>query len=454
MTGVLVPEAQGGSGLALLDAAIVSQAFGHAATPAPFLSSSVMATVALRTLAEEGAVGDAGAAVERCLGGIAGAEQVVGVAFTERFAVREDAGVRLESGRLRGTSLMAIDALGAERLLVAVDGATLALVEGAAAGVGIERLATVDATRCTSELVLDGVAPEALFEGAAAERAIGRALEAGRIALAADALGCCESMLERAVAYAKERKQFGRVIGSFQSVKHLCAEMVAELEPARSLLWYAAHSFDAMPDETPLLACHVLAHVSRESRGRSRASRPRSTVASAGPTSRISTSGSSASRMRVTCWGGRSCCGTGPPSCRASRPSGSTGPSGLPGLAVYWAYRLRSPAGRAARRPPHRQSTARDPTGESHAHQARRGARPRVPDLRLHALPRRSGRRLEGRRHGCARGGGPLATEPRDRARLDREGDRRQALRRRSAPAGQVRRQRQGWDGSRPRWTS
>ena len=52
------------------------------------------------------------------------------------------------------------------------------------------------------------------------------------------------------------------MIGSFQAVKHICAEMIAELEPARSLLWYAAHAFDARPGEAPLLACHVLAHVS------------------------------------------------------------------------------------------------------------------------------------------------------------------------------------------------
>ena len=86
--------------------------------------------------------------------------------------------------------------------------------------------------------------------------------DAGRIALAADTLGACESMIEQAVTYAGQRKQFDRVIGSFQAVKHMCAEMIAELEPARSLLWYAAHAFDSIPDEAPLLACHVLAHVS------------------------------------------------------------------------------------------------------------------------------------------------------------------------------------------------
>ena len=69
-------------------------------------------------------------------------------------------------------------------------------------------------------------------------------------------------MIEQSVAYAQQRKQFGRAIGSFQAVKHMCAEMIAALEPARSLLWYAAHSFDALPDEAPQMACHVLAHVS------------------------------------------------------------------------------------------------------------------------------------------------------------------------------------------------
>jgi alkylation response protein AidB-like acyl-CoA dehydrogenase len=87
-------------------------------------------------------------------------------------------------------------------------------------------------------------------------------LDAGRIALAADVIGACDAMVEQSVAYAMERRQFDRVIGSFQAVKHMCAEMIAEVEPARSLLWYAAHSFNATPDEAPAMACHVLAHAS------------------------------------------------------------------------------------------------------------------------------------------------------------------------------------------------
>ncbi len=252
IAGVLVPEAQGGAGLALLDAALVSGVLGRAATPTPFLSTSVMAVTAFAALGGEQADG--------WLSQIATGDLVVGVAATELFSVRERAGVRLDGGRLSGKAMMAIDAVDADLLLVAVDDATLAVVDARASGVAIERLLTIDATRSTAEVVFDGAETVAVFEGAG--EAIRRMLEAGRIALAADLLGCCEEMVERAVAYAKERKQFDRLIGSFQAVKHMCAEMIAEVEPARSLVWYAAHSFDAIPDDAPLMACHALAHLS------------------------------------------------------------------------------------------------------------------------------------------------------------------------------------------------
>ena len=251
-TGILVAEAHGGSDLALLDAALVSQALGYRVTPTPFLTSAVMAPVALGALP-----GDATGA---WLAGIATGDFVFGVAVTECFSVREGAGVALEGGSLTGKAMMAIDALTADYILLALGEDRLAVIRADAAGLSKTRLATIDATRCTCELLLDSVTPEAVFEDAGA--AIARMLDAGRIALAADSLGAAESMIEQSVAYALERKQFDRVIGSFQAVKHMCAEMIAELEPARALLWYAAHSFDAMPDEAPLMACHALAHIS------------------------------------------------------------------------------------------------------------------------------------------------------------------------------------------------
>lgn len=251
-TGVLVPLEQGGSGLGMLDAALISQSLGHAATPAPFLSSAVLAATCLTTVG--------GPTSEPWLSGIADGSLVIGTAMTETFSVREGAGLTLEGDRLRGFSLMVLDALGADLVLAPIDRDTLAVLDPAAPGVEITRLATIDRTRCLSELTLDGATAEHVFHGAG--EALSRMLTAGRIALAADTLGACESMVERAVAYAKEREQFGRVIGSFQAVKHMCAEMAAHLEPARSLVWHAAHTFDALPGDAPLMACHALAHLS------------------------------------------------------------------------------------------------------------------------------------------------------------------------------------------------
>lgn len=249
-TGILVPETDGGSGLGLLDAALVAQALGYAATPAPFLSSAVMAPIALRNSGGAPAVG--------WLRGIGSGELVCGVAATEIFSVREGAGVVVDGDRLRGKAMMAIDAHGADLVLVAIDRDRLAIVPSDAAGLTITRLPTIDRTRCVSELLFDDVSPDFIFEHAG--EALSRMLDAGRVALAADTLGACESMIERAVAYAKERQQFGRVIGSFQAVKHMCAEMIADLEPARSLLWHAAHAFDSQAEEASLMSCHVLAH--------------------------------------------------------------------------------------------------------------------------------------------------------------------------------------------------
>ncbi len=252
LTGILVPEAQGGSDLTLLDAALVSQSLGYSVTPTPFLSSAVMVPTPLKSLD--------GAQAEAWLGGIAGGDIAFGLSVTEEFSVREDAGLRLEGGVLSGKAMMAFDALNADFILFAIDTEHCVVIKGDAAGLTKNHLITTDLTRCMAELVLEGVTPEHVFDNAG--EAIDRMIDAGRIALAADQLGACESMIEQAVAYAQERKQFDRLIGSFQAVKHMCAEMIAELEPARSLLWYAAHSFDALPQEAPLMAAHALAHLS------------------------------------------------------------------------------------------------------------------------------------------------------------------------------------------------
>jgi alkylation response protein AidB-like acyl-CoA dehydrogenase len=254
VVGVLVPEAEGGSGLGLLDAAVASEALGRAVAPAPFLGTAILASVALVT---------AGTPAQRkeWLPKIAEGSLRIGVATTELFAPRGGGGVRSEAGRLIGQALMVVDGA-ADAYLVPVGDAGLALVACDAGGLAVELLPTIDRTRRFAELVLDRVAPSAWIGGdGEAGPALQRMLDAGRVAVAADVLGACETAIERSVAYAQQRVQFGRAIGSFQAVKHLCAEMVAALEPARALVWYAAHAFDALPQEASVMAAHAKAHL-------------------------------------------------------------------------------------------------------------------------------------------------------------------------------------------------
>jgi alkylation response protein AidB-like acyl-CoA dehydrogenase len=256
VAGLLVPEEHGGSGLALLDAAIAAEALAWGVMPGPFLGSAVMAPVALH---------EAGTTEQqaRWLPQLATGTARIGVAASELVARRDDAGIERKGDRLHGLALMVIDGVEADRLLVPSDeGRSLALVDPGAAGVKTRRLTTIDRTRDFAEVVFDGASAEWLGEPGAAESACRRMLDAGRVALAADALGASGRTIELAVAYAMQRRQFDRVIASFQAVKHMCAEMVAELEPARSLVWYAAHAFDAVPGEASLMACHAKAHLS------------------------------------------------------------------------------------------------------------------------------------------------------------------------------------------------
>lgn len=257
--GMIIPEDEGGMGLKLLDAALVSEALGRHIAPVPFVASSVMAPLAL--------MGAGSAAQQQAfLPKLAGGEAVAGVAISEHASgAREKAGVTAQGGKLNGRALFVIDFGGADFFIVADKTGGLHLVWADAAGLDKTHLTTIDLTRSVGELNFRNVEAEPLQSGDAAAT-LRRMLDAGRVMLAADTLGAGWMMIDKAVAYAKERKQFGRVIGSFQAVKHMCAEMAAELEPGRSLIWYAAHAFDEMPAEASLMAAHAKAHLSEVGR--------------------------------------------------------------------------------------------------------------------------------------------------------------------------------------------
>jgi alkylation response protein AidB-like acyl-CoA dehydrogenase len=239
--GILIPEEDGGLGLTLLDAALVAEQLGRHVAPMPFVASAVMAPLAL--------------AGTPWLKKLACGAIKAGVAVSEHAAgARDGAGISARAGKLSGMAMFALDAEGADIFVVADKFGDLYLVQ--AADVAMTALPTIDATRSAARIELDNAPAEKL------SASLERMIDAGRIVLAADTLGAATHMLEKAVAYAKERKQFGRVIASFQAVKHMCAEMAAELEPARALVWYAAYGFDAMPGEARRLAAHAKAHLS------------------------------------------------------------------------------------------------------------------------------------------------------------------------------------------------
>jgi alkylation response protein AidB-like acyl-CoA dehydrogenase len=248
--GRLISPDHGGSGLSLLDAAVAAEQLGAAATPYSYHSAGVMAPLAI----------ELGANAEqrtRWLPKAAAGRSVLSFVADS---------VPVVAGKLSGSAFFVPDAGVADAFVVVCDGPdgrTAALVERVAPGLEILPLVTIDETRRVGELRFDGVAIDADRRLEALDAAaIDRIVDAGRIALAADALGASERSLQEAVAYSLERKQFGRVVGSFQAVKHMCAEMAADLEPARSLVWYAAHAFDTAPQEASLMATHAKAHLS------------------------------------------------------------------------------------------------------------------------------------------------------------------------------------------------
>ena len=253
LPGLLVPEQFGGIGCSLLDAALVAETLAGHVAPIPFVATAVMAPLAIELAGSD-------EQQSRWLNELAEGNVVAGMAIGKTASAREEAGVTSDQGKLNGRALFVLD-LEADVFVVADEHGKLFLVEADAVGLQRTLLVTIDGTRRVGELTFQNVSGEYL-PGSDDPEVCARVLDAGRIVLAADILGAAQTMLNKAVEYAKTRVQFGRVIGSFQAVKHLCAEMASELEPCRSMVWYAAHAFDHLPDESRLVACHTKAHLS------------------------------------------------------------------------------------------------------------------------------------------------------------------------------------------------
>lgn len=249
ITGILIPESAGGVGLSCFEAALVAEALGSHTAPGPFLGSAVMAPLAIVW---------SGAPEDEVLAQLGAGTLTAGVALAEVIGARADGGITGDGERLNGKALYVID-FGADVYLVADSKRRMYLVPADAHGLSARALATIDKTRLTGELLFADTPARLLTTDV---EVLDKVIDAGRVMLAADTLGAAQNMLDQAVEYAKQREQFDRPIGSFQAVKHMCAEMAAGLEPCRAMIWYAAHALDNLPDEARLTACHAKAHVS------------------------------------------------------------------------------------------------------------------------------------------------------------------------------------------------
>ncbi|MES2498488.1 MAG: acyl-CoA dehydrogenase family protein [Pseudomonadota bacterium] len=232
LVGLALPEAHGGSGLGQVESAIVAEAAGYQVAALPLLASALAARALL--------AGGSDAQQSEWLPKLASGEAIGSYAE----------GGRIEGGKLHGRIDHVPHGAVADLFVIAAEGGVVLLLRDAAV---VTPCTSMDQTRPYASVVADGVAVDLLADGPAA---IDAATRAGWIALAADALGGAQACLDRTVAYAKERVQFGRVIGSFQAVKHRLADMMVEIEQVRSAVYWAACAADEdAPDA--LLAAHA-----------------------------------------------------------------------------------------------------------------------------------------------------------------------------------------------------
>ncbi|EHI13976.1 acyl-CoA dehydrogenase [Mycolicibacterium thermoresistibile ATCC 19527] len=251
LLGLVIPEDLGGSGAGPVELGIVAEEMGRALLCGPYLSSAVMVPYLL----DELGAGDERAAV---LPRIAAGELIATVAYAEgtSSALIPDVPATTARGtgdewRLTGEKTFVLDAPTAAvfYVLAATDaGSAVFAVERDAAGVTIDPLTTVDLTRKMGRVRFADTPARPVGAAGSGAGALGAALDRSAVALLGDQAGGAHRAMRMAVDYARTRFQFGRAIGSFQAVKHMCADMLLEAESAVSA---ARHVAAAFADEAP-----------------------------------------------------------------------------------------------------------------------------------------------------------------------------------------------------------
>ena len=269
LPGVHIPEQYGGGGFGMVELSIVTEELGRALLCAPYFSTVVLAANAILNSGTE-------AQRANLLPDLASGAKFAALAITELNGSWDPRKTELvatpdaDGYRLQGTKSYVIDGHIAERLVVAARLAGKAADEGLglftlrANSVGVERrlLESMDPTRKLARIDFSGAHAELLGSLTDGAKAISRTLDQAAIALSNEMVGGAQALFDSALNYTKLRVQFGREIGSFQAIKHKLADLLLEVELAKSAAYYAAQAAATNDPEWPALACLAKAEAS------------------------------------------------------------------------------------------------------------------------------------------------------------------------------------------------
>ena len=251
-----IPEKFGGAGFGYAELAVVFEQTGRRLVPSPLFATSALAVPALLASGDEQALAD-------LLPGIASGERTATLAWVEEDGdwsggSRSTAVERGGTWHISGVKTYVVDGATADLIVVSAQtpsSPALFAVEGEAAGLERIPIPTFDQTRRLARLELSGTPARLLGTAGDGDKAVAAALDRAAVLLAAEMVGGAQACLDMSVEYAKQREQFGRPIGSFQAIKHKCAEVLVDLEGARAAAYFGAWAADASPAELPVVAC-------------------------------------------------------------------------------------------------------------------------------------------------------------------------------------------------------
>jgi alkylation response protein AidB-like acyl-CoA dehydrogenase len=270
LQGLAIPEEYGGQGFTFIELGIVLEEMGRVLLCAPYFSSVVLAAGAILAVGTD-------AEKQALLPGIASGDTIAALAFTEPSGKWDAAGITMEATenvggefKLSGEKMFVIDGFTADTIVVVArtagttgtDGIMFFTVAGDAEGLTRTPLQTMDTTRKQAKLEFDNVVASPLGSTQDGFAAFSKVLDQAAVALSNEMMGGAQKVLEMSVEYAKVRVQFGRPIGSFQAIKHKCADMLLEVESGKSAAYYASWAAAEDNEELPVVAALSKAYCS------------------------------------------------------------------------------------------------------------------------------------------------------------------------------------------------